>query len=512
MLKYPANQSQRQVTLVDDQPLIFIDNRYIHWVRNVTRRLNRPVKHDQAVLRNDQPWEHVLTTCGMSWNVVYDPKDKLFKCWYVDWDWNKWHEAKFMDCALMLAVSRDGIQWNKPACGVRKIDGHDTNIVLGRDDYGSIHAPTVFLDHLDSDPDRRFKIIFKRHRRRDSQPHEVFGNEIICFEMMTSPDGIHWSAFEKSPLEPDILTGDVIIAQRDAVTGLISVAGRSHASWSSGAHPDDKSFFTPQEPAESFGHNKRNVWWTQSGDGLAWSPAFQALRSDDHDNLDDQFYCLNHFRAGRLNLGLLNIFHTVDNTMDLELVYSEDNWRSWSRPFRNVRYIDRGADQSDWDHLMMVCPSAPAVCNDHVYIFYGGANTHHDWWIHEDIGPDVPEKCNLDLVDYRLGLAKLRRDGFVSMDVGPLEGVLVTNPLQRGGQRLAINAQCAPGGFIATEIQETYGRAWPGYSRAQCDIFTGDDLEHIVSWTGNSDMKPTGDYLELAFYMKNAKLYSISMK
>jgi hypothetical protein len=340
----------------------------------------------------------------------------------------------------------------------------------------------------------------------------VFGNEIISFEMMTSPDGIHWTPFEKSPLEPDILTGDVIVAQRDPVTGVISVAGRSHSTWSGGSHPDDKSFSTPYEPSETFGHNKRNVWWTQTDDGLNWAPAFQALRADDQDNLDDQIYCLNHFRAGRLNLGLINIFHTVDNTMDLELIYSQDNWQSWSRPFRNVPYIDRGAGPTDWDRLMMVCPSAPVVHGDQVYVFYGGANTHHDWWIHEDIGPDVPEKCNMDLVDFRLGLAKLRRDGFVSMDVGPLDGVLVTNPLQCGGDRLVINAQCESDGYIAVEIQEAYGRAWPGYSRGECDLFTGDDLEHVVTWQGNSDSTPAGACLKLAFYMKNAKLYAISMK
>jgi len=511
VIKYPSNQSDRQIVLVDERPLVFFDNRHVHWVSNVTRRLNHPVKHGDSIIRSDQPWEHITYFTCNTWNVIYDPQDKLFKCWYEDWDWKKWGQAKYMDCALLLAVSRDGVKWDKPGLGVNKIDGRDTNIVVGRDDFGYIHAPTVFLDHAEQDPEKRFKLIFKRHLPRPARPDQTYGNEIISFEMMTSPDGIHWSLFEQSPLVPDRLDGDVLIAQRDPITGRISLAGRSHASWSC-SYPPDHSFFTPHDPSEPFGHTKRNVWWTESEDGLTWTPAFQALRCDDHDNLDDGFYGLNHFRVGRHNVGILNFLHGVDNTMDIELVYSEDNWQSWSRPFRNIPYIARGDSENDWDHLMLTSCSAPVNHGDETLVYYAGANNHHDWWMYADMGPDVPEKANLDMVDFRLGLARLRRDGFVSMDVGPLDGVLVTNPLERGGERLVINAKCGPDGYIASEIQETYGRAWPGYSRGECDIFTGDAAEHVVTWSGNCQIAPAGKYLKLAFYMKNAKLYSITMK
>ena len=126
-----------------ERPLVFFDNRHVHWVSNVTRRLNHPVKHGDSIIRSDQPWEHITYFTCNTWNVIYDPQDKLFKCWYEDWDWEKWGQAKYMDCALLLAVSRDGVKWDKPGLGVNKIDGRDTNIVVGR---GS-NPPNWNLDH-----------------------------------------------------------------------------------------------------------------------------------------------------------------------------------------------------------------------------------------------------------------------------------------------------------------------------------------------------------------------------
>ena len=65
-------------------------------------------------------------TCN-TWNVIYDPQDQLFKCWYEDWGWSKWIEARSQDGALLLAVSRNGVKWDKPGSGIRKLDGRDEN-------------------------------------------------------------------------------------------------------------------------------------------------------------------------------------------------------------------------------------------------------------------------------------------------------------------------------------------------------------------------------------------------
>lgn len=161
-----------------------------------------------------------------TWTTLYDPQDKQFKCWYEDWDWSAWKERKFMDTCVMLAVSEDAVHWEKPGLGVRRIDGRNTNIVLGRDAYGSTHAPTVFLDPLATDPNQRFKVIYKRHRENTERIDKKYGNEIITFDLAASPDGIHWTPAPENPITPDTLHGDVIIANRDPVTKRIVLMGR----------------------------------------------------------------------------------------------------------------------------------------------------------------------------------------------------------------------------------------------------------------------------------------------
>ena len=144
---------------IDRHPQLFIDNHLIHFVQDVTRRMHRPVKVQGPLISADRPWEHIVfLNCG-TWTVLYDPVDRNFKCFYMDVDWSVWHERKFMDTCLLLAISEDGINWQKPAFGVRKVDGHDTNIVFGRDENGSVYVPTVFLDSFETDLQKRFKVI-----------------------------------------------------------------------------------------------------------------------------------------------------------------------------------------------------------------------------------------------------------------------------------------------------------------------------------------------------------------
>ncbi len=497
---------------IDRHPQLFIDNHLIHFVQDVTRRMHRPVKVQRPLISADRPWEHIVfLNCG-TWTVLYDPVDRNFKCFYMDVDWSVWHERKFMDTCLLLAISEDGINWQKPAFGVRKVDGDDTNIVFGRDENGSVYVPTVFLDSFETDPQKRFKVIYRRHLPASVRTRQRYGKERICFEMATSPDGIHWTPIEENPITPSTMSGDVNLAHRDPITGKIVLMARpqSASTWVPD-HPDDHSFFPPYDPAEPFGFiNKRNVWRSDSQDGIQWDEARCVLRPDELDNLDDGLYGLAHWRVGPLCLGLLNLIHGVDDTTDIELVYSRDAGETWVRPYRQMPYVPRGGAES-WDRFVLFCCSAPVNFGKETFVFYSGSSNHHDWWMHEDVGPDVPEKCNLDMVSFNLGVARMRRNGYVSLDTGLLEGTLATKPFEPCGDKLVINAVCREGGCVAVEVQDLYGRTWPGFSREDCDVFAGDDTQHVVTWRGQGDLSQSGKYLKLQFSMKNASLYSLAL-
>ena len=87
---------------------------------------------------------------------------------------------------------------------------------------------------------------------------------------------------------------------------------------------------------------------------------------------------------------------------------------------------------------------------------------------------------------YALGLGKLRRRGFVSVGTNDLhQGMLLTEACIAPGERLVINAARGPQGHIKVEAADVTYTVMPGRSAAECDVFTGDSIEHVVTWGGD---------------------------
>lgn len=107
-----------------------------------------------------------VLTGGMVFSdgVWYDPRDKLFKMWYL---------AKG---GTAYATSQDGLAWDKPVLDVKK----GTNLVQ----TSQRDASTVWLDLEEKDPKRRFKMF-----RSASRPER----KSWCLWVHFSADGIHWT-------------------------------------------------------------------------------------------------------------------------------------------------------------------------------------------------------------------------------------------------------------------------------------------------------------------------------
>jgi hypothetical protein len=171
---------------------------------------------------------------------------------------------------------------------------------------------------------------------------------------------------------------------------------------------------------------------------------------------------------------------------------------------------------------MVTIPSKPIEVGEHLYVFHGGSRNHHDWWITgAREGLNVPEATDLNKVEYSLGLAKLRLDGFASLDAGPARrGIIITRPLITDGVSLIINARCRGSGSIVAEILDVHDAVLRGFSRQECDEFAGDSVRHTMSWKGNTAI-PVGStvradypkaeverFRKVRFYLSDAELYS----
>jgi hypothetical protein len=244
----------------------------------------------------------------------------------------------------------------------------------------------------------------------------------------------------------------------------------------------------------------------ESEDMITWTPAHRVMAPGPPHNLDDEFYGLAPFRLGDYYGGLLPVLHAVDNTMDPEFVFSKDGV-NWTHTREAGRLIER--EEGAWDGVMITSAEPPIRVGDELYIFYGGSPSHHDWWIVGDAqGLDTPEGKPGYNVNHGMGLATLRVDGFVSLDAGLREGIINTKPFFSTGAKLIVNAKCGPNGYVKAEIQDTAENSWPGFATDDCDMFTGDDVNHVVSWNGNSQINMIPGYVRVSFTLKDAEVYS----
>jgi len=89
----------------------------------------------------------------------------------------------------------------------------------------------------------------------------------------------------------------------------------------------------------------------------------------------------------------------------------------------------------------------------------------------------------------------------------------VTQQLLTEGGRLVLNARVRPSGYIDVEVTDAHDQVPPGFSRAACERFTGDSLEHVVRWRGDIVKEAVaGGSLRLRFFLKDAELYSFAFQ
>ena len=507
----------------------FFDDLIIETVNEIARTFHRPQKVDAGpVIEADTPWETVPYFSGGSHNVFADPQDGLLKCLYNDFrlDRDNWKQTGNLtienhQMIVNYAFSEDGLKWQKPPLGIVKENGHDTNIVFGGGavEDGAVWTFCPVINPHEQDPAKRLRTLyFGWNHRWGMFQHVAY-----------SPDGIHWSLSDERPKFGDSPgVGDVMFAHYKPATRQY-VASVRHDRMSdvhlNPGNPRGAGYlaFEPHYPLDFAKVPKRMVWQIESGDFLNWTdPHLILAPQDGFDNLDDEFYGMCQYPTGDLTLGFLNVFHKAMNTMDVQLVYSRDGC-TWHRLNRGQPFLPSGPEGS-WDQCMVTIMSRPIVKGDELFIFHGGSKSHHDWWMSGPVeGLDAPEVHDMKHVGYGLGLAKMRLDGFVSLDASPVrEGIFVTRPFISQGEELVINAKVDPGGFLQVEVVDGADQPVPGCSRDECDTFSGDSVRHVVTWKGKKTIgkgKGRGavhagefnQFRKLRFFMRKASLYSFQM-
>ena len=388
--------------------------------------------------------------------VFYDPRDRLFKMWYMGgYSQN-----------TCYAFSHDGLTWEKPALDV--VPG--TNITLNSHRDSS----TVWLDQTEPDPARRFKLAYS------------YDNYVV---LLDSPDGIHWQERGRTGKAGDRTTFFYnpfrkvwVYSIRDVMDGQDRVR---------------RYLESPEFIPRARWEERQPVLWASADPADPRRPEY---------NVPAELYNLDCVAYESLVLGLFTIFRgerlVREKPNDICVGYSRDGFH-WTRPDRRA-FIPVSERAGDWNWGNV--QSAGGCClvvGDRLHFYVSGRRGVP--------GTTDPGVCST-------GLATLRRDGFVSMDDSDEGGVslsqtalprgaLVTRPITFNGRFLFVNARVA--GELRVEVLDREGRVIAPYSAARCVPVSGDTTRIGVSWEGVRDLAAlAGRPVRVRFFLKRGALYA----
>lgn len=329
-----------------------------------------PIRRSSApILSQDQPWEAGAFFTAVA--VFADQAAHQLLLYYA-----VRFRDRSLDNVLCLAQSDDGREWRKPDCG----DG--TNIVMrsaGRqNDWGMFSPNTILHEPEDPDSAQRWKMLY--WDRPDAAMPSGY-----C--LAVSADGRSWKPLHDRP---------VITGANDAGS-LIGLWPGIRTPCHAGSHLilQQTLRHNPALPTERDNlkhlHRQISVWQCEQFTGR-WTGPVQVLGPDAADAPDLQFYWLAPFKTpAGIYGGFLNCHHTLDQTMDVQLVSSRDGW-SWTREHHRRPILPLGP-VGRFDCGMVSVLAAPVPWADRWLVFYNGRATVHDGRPHRPDRP-LPEPPN----------------------------------------------------------------------------------------------------------------------
>lgn len=454
---------------------LFVDDFLIESVDGLTKefhypeKLNvNPVLKPETSLETGGPHKNPVAapkSGGLWWN----PEKGIFELWY---------EAGWLN-TLAYATSSNGVTWNRPPLGISPPSNQVLATGIAPD------SVTVVKDYHTTDQNQRFKL------------------------------------FLRSPGCPRV------------ARGFVSGDGKNFTEVVSGGLCGDRStmFYNPFRSKWIFSLRWANArtgrarYYWESADfikGMQWMPDDPVpwARTDKLDPPDDgignrpQLYNLDAVAYESIMLGFFQIHHGPENEVvaaqglpkitGLNFAYSRDGFH-WSRPDRNLA-IESEQDEA-WDRgyvqsLGNIC----VVRGDELWFYYIGFAGDEN----RKMGAPGVESSNESglYANGSMGVAVLRRDGFVSLNAGSSPGILTTRPIVFSGKHLFVNAD-ASGGSLVAEIVGLDGTPIPPFTFDNCVPIQTDGTIMPVQWKGEPDLSRLSNVpVKVRFKSDNCKLFA----
>jgi hypothetical protein len=444
---------------------LFVDQYLIGKLDGVALKLHEP-RREGVALKFDRPWEG-----GFSCYTTVIKDGATYRMYYRGLPIATRDDSPM--AVVCYAESKDGVVWTKPHVALFEIRGtRDNNVILTNAPYAHNFSP--FLDERPGTPEAgRYKALAGDHK-----------SGLHAFK---SVDGVHWS-----PLQPE------------AVITQGAFDSQNVSFWST-AEQQYLCYFRTWKKVGKEGF--RWISRTTSKDFAHWT---QPVEMDYGDAPPEHLYTNGthpYYRAPQIYVALAKRFFPTKAALPAEqaqALVSEPGYRVASSD--SVFFTSRGGNHYDRTFMEAFLRPGPSA----------------EDWVARDNTPAlgvVPANAR-EMFIYRVShyaqptchMARyvLRTDGFVSVNAPFRGGELVTKPFRFSGSKLEINFQTSAAGAVRVEIQDEIGRPFPGFALADCPEFIGDEIDHVVAWSGGSGVAGlTGKVVRLRFALKDADLYSL---
>jgi hypothetical protein len=470
-----AEVDRIEVRLGDRQ--LFLDDYIVERIDGLTRTVQQPVDfQDNPVMVSEHPWEHRRIPFG---SVYYSADENKFRCWYLAMNiydsrpgfrgYRKQHHVPLHEAAfLCYAESEDGLAWRKPELGLHEYRGSTkNNIVLT---CPGSHFDSTSVMHTPHDAQHPWKMIsfigrwpYRKELIKKQWGEDFrFGVNQAAHYAWSSTDGIHWKPMNE---------GQPVLGAND----------RSLFWWDS-----QRRIYVAS--AKSSFQKKRAQRYAWSRDGVQWTITPTWINhADKRDHPGDHSEAAYGFRYGGQYVGFCEMRRIRKGQpvkINWELMTSRDG-RHWHRPIRDLFIADGRKDS--WRYQVLKIFANPPIERDgQLWIYYGGKT-----------GSVLTEAGSEPF--QALCLARLRKDGFVSLDAGSDVGSVTTKRFQLPNGKLRLNAN-ATDGEMCVKLLDADGRLI-----AESTPIRGDRLDAPVVF--DSPTRP-GTTVSLEFTMRNCEMYS----
>lgn len=461
-----------EAVVVESSLQLFLDDARIADADGVSREIRTAQRcPENPVLVVDKPWEGTSMHYVASWR---NPRTGLFRMWYLTYDGG----AKIVPgetpriSTMCYAESQDGVRWRKPNVGLVDHAGSKDNNILFRPGAREFDSFSVIVRPDEPDPAKRYRIVIFQGALTEGEFAPGQQNYPLGHYVLYSPDGIHWTPDWERPVMP--VRGD---------TGSLD-----RTSWAWDERGGKWLGFLKR-----YENGKRVRYQSESTDFVHWTLPERCLIPDDKDPADVHFYGHCGWWYQTQYVGLLEVFHTAADRVDLQLLSSRDG-KNWDRVGDRSPFLPLGAPGAFDAFCVYYSGAQPIVVEDEIYFYYTGADAPH------------AQGSKLGGV----GLATIKAGRFACMRAGSAAGQIRTRPLRLAGPNLVVNAD-AEGGMLRVELQRSDGTVIPGFERDACRPIKGDGLSEKVEWRGGSPV-PRNTSVCVVFEMREARLFGFACR